>query len=723
MGYPLSWEYRIPGVYALLLLPILLTLWARRRALQAEKAAEVDPAVVWFGYSRFLQWLSTGTWILWIGALITFQVHALLSFILDGLMFSKWFGLVIWLQYLPAPVLVFCSALSHPVFTRLRGLDLSRTDLVRQAVWGQARVFAFACFGIALFALSVDARLSMVWIVVGIASLVVVSQARMKALGMTPQALSVGELRDRVFALATGAGVKVQQIYVLPAGKGRTANAFAASGNRVLLTDYLLQHLSKREVDAVVAHELTHLKRRHPRALSFIVLAMFVSANAALAFLSSRAYAEALIALTYIVIIAMGLFLTYFFSRRFEWVADAGAVTLTGDAEACITGLTKLSRLNMMPMQWGKVTGNLLTHPSTLRRVEAIAKQGNLPTERLQELLTSFQELTASPLSLDECYPLPSAHSDTTAFSTQFKNSVLQRLFWSVLIVTALVPALIALWTQWRHLEGGALWAAYALGLAITFFARRKTTEVLSVRSYRQLEQMLRKKFDLENQDQTAGASAAMIPPPRDAFYVGLSPAASPRLYESFYDWDTGFVWFKEDAFLYLGEQTRFQLQREHLLQVETRAHTLDWWNWHRVYITWRTDDKEGTFYVRPGTNGSQHGSRRASQSFVQQLESWRAQQPMPGAESPLGLSLASQEIPQLGEVTSQSPKIVCSAANIFLTLVLQSFATFCVCVLFCLSVQHGQTAGRYALAASILVLLFSLLPICCYREPKVAQP
>ena len=44
------------------------------------------------------------------------------------------------------------------------------------------------------------------------------------------------DLRDRVFALAAQAGVKVQQVYILPAGKGRMANAFAAEPSKVTLS-------------------------------------------------------------------------------------------------------------------------------------------------------------------------------------------------------------------------------------------------------------------------------------------------------------------------------------------------------------------------------------------------------------------------------------------------------------------------------------------------------
>jgi Zn-dependent protease with chaperone function len=49
-------------------------------------------------------------------------------------------------------------------------------------------------------------------------------------------------------------GVKLQQVYLIPSGKGQMANAFASSGNNISFTDFLLQRMSQREVDYVMAH-------------------------------------------------------------------------------------------------------------------------------------------------------------------------------------------------------------------------------------------------------------------------------------------------------------------------------------------------------------------------------------------------------------------------------------------------------------------------------------
>ncbi len=136
------------------------------------------------------------------------------------------------------------------------------------------------------------------------------------------------------------------------------------SGNNIFLTDYLLKNLSKREVDAVIGHEVTHLQKKHIR-MRLIVL--FVCVGAMLGagiWLGSRVPERFPSGPVFYALMLLTIFLV---SRRNEFAADAGAAKLTGDPEAMITGLAKLSRLNTMPMQWGRIEEKTLTHPSMLR--------------------------------------------------------------------------------------------------------------------------------------------------------------------------------------------------------------------------------------------------------------------------------------------------------------------------------------------------------------------
>ena len=242
-----------------------------------------------------------------------------------------------------------------------------------------------------------------------------------KVTNREPHALTTGELRDRAFAFAEKAGVKLKQVYVLPTRKARMANACASQGNNILLTDYLLEHLSKGEVDAVLAHELAHLKQRHPGLLLLTLIAGMATAGVLTGRLDSLFHSLPEGSLLPVTILA-GLAVFHLVARRFERRADTAAVQLTNDPEALIRALAKITTLNRFPIHWGKLQGKLLTHPSTLQRARTLARQAEIPEERLTQILSSSEE----PL---DRYPVPPTSTpEGKAFSTTFKTNLSFRL-------------------------------------------------------------------------------------------------------------------------------------------------------------------------------------------------------------------------------------------------------------------------------------------------------
>src|SRR5258708_3755830 len=257
---------------ALLLLPLALVVLLRGRALRADVA---DPAPVWFGFARAASWIVGGWWLTWIAEVSMTRAAYLAAHLLP------WRGPVPAIAvaagiYLLPPVLVMIAvaALSHRVAARLRGSGWTLRETVVQAASQQAAlVVPLAC--LALCATSFVAGNPRAGVV--LAGAVFVSRIgllwlQLRAMGIAPHAVTAGPLRDRIFGLAGQAGVRLQQLYVVPMARGRMANAFAVRGNLVVLTDYLLEPLTRREVDAVMAHEITHLKRRHLLLLSLTLM-------------------------------------------------------------------------------------------------------------------------------------------------------------------------------------------------------------------------------------------------------------------------------------------------------------------------------------------------------------------------------------------------------------------------------------------------------------------
>jgi hypothetical protein len=147
--------------------------------------------------------------------------------------------------------------------------------------------------------------------------------------------------------------------------------------------------------------------------------------------------------------------------RRFERVADREAVALTGDPEAYVTALVKLTRLNLLPLSWGKWEGRLLTHPSGSHRVQAVARLGGIAPERLEQLL-------AAPENDPERYAVPPGAAHERVLSSAYKRDRALRLAWALMAVETLAPALVAAVLQWGEWEGPVWWAVALGGLALT---------------------------------------------------------------------------------------------------------------------------------------------------------------------------------------------------------------------------------------------------------------
>jgi Zn-dependent protease with chaperone function len=361
-GYRRSHVVRLMGVLGfLLLIPITLTFWFRRRASDVSDEAKT---AVSFAYRRFLVWTALFGALVWWATVDLLHGDQFAAFLLPSWEWIDAFAaaivpwVVIWIP--PLFVYFLCLALSKPMQT-LRGTKYTRKQILSRSFWAVGRLVLplfFICLGIV--ELFHSPRLFVLLIALGIVAGKFANRAFVQAYGVELHALTSGELRDRAFAIADKAKTRLNQLYVIPAEHMRMANAFAHVAHNVLLTDYLVKNMSKSEVDAVVAHEIAHLQNRHIRrrmTVTLIAVLAFAFAAGFLEYWLPRGLPNGPI--FYAVVVLALLFV----SRRNEFSADAGSVKLTGDAEAMITALARLTRLNTVPMQWGRFDEKLLTHP------------------------------------------------------------------------------------------------------------------------------------------------------------------------------------------------------------------------------------------------------------------------------------------------------------------------------------------------------------------------
>lgn len=185
-------------------------------------------------------------------------------------------------------------------------------------------------------------------------------------------------------------------------------NAFA-SGIRdknytVTLTRGLMEGLDDEELEAVIAHELSHIRHKDVRvliiAVIFVGIFAFVGEGVVRSLFRTNLsrstthrrsgggqsgaiifFALALIALTYF----FALLVRFSLSRKREYMADAGAVELTKNPDAMIRALEKISGRAEMnaPAEIMEMAienprtgfaGAFATHPPIEKRIEALVK-------------------------------------------------------------------------------------------------------------------------------------------------------------------------------------------------------------------------------------------------------------------------------------------------------------------------------------------------------------
>ena len=170
--------------------------------------------------------------------------------------------------------------------------------------------------------------------------------------------LGAGPLRDRMMAAARAAGVRVGQLLVWRT-QGRIANAavmgLIAPLRLVIMSDRLLETLPERQVDAVLAHELGHVKRGHLVWLVLVCVATFGLVWRGIELGVAHLFGDAGGWVALPIGIGVGLLIVGAVSRRFEWQADAFAATLLSRMRA------EGSASRVTPEAVGDMAGALLT--------------------------------------------------------------------------------------------------------------------------------------------------------------------------------------------------------------------------------------------------------------------------------------------------------------------------------------------------------------------------
>jgi len=176
------------------------------------------------------------------------------------------------------------------------------------------------------------------------------------------------KLYDMVEQLSQKSGIKTPKLMI---AKIPLPNAFAynspIAGSRVAVTEGLLKTLDSEEVEAVVGHELGHLKHRDVQVMMFVsilpALFYYIGYSMLLSSRYSREEREGGTAVIGIISIALYWILTLFtlyISRLREYFADRHSATIVEDGPRKLSeGLAKIVYSTKNMKKINRNTGNL----------------------------------------------------------------------------------------------------------------------------------------------------------------------------------------------------------------------------------------------------------------------------------------------------------------------------------------------------------------------------
>ncbi|MGQ9640542.1 MAG: zinc metalloprotease HtpX [Candidatus Bathycorpusculaceae bacterium] len=177
------------------------------------------------------------------------------------------------------------------------------------------------------------------------------------------------KLHEMVENLSSKSGIKKPRLMLanIP-----IPNAFAygspIAGNRVAVTGGLLKTLDDEEVEAVIGHELGHLKHRDVQVMMLVsllpALFYFIGYSLTMSMYSRRRDEGGGTALLGMGLVAFSMFLTYvcvsFLSRVREYYADRHSATIVEDGPRKLSeGLAKIVRVSRDMKRTGRNMQNL----------------------------------------------------------------------------------------------------------------------------------------------------------------------------------------------------------------------------------------------------------------------------------------------------------------------------------------------------------------------------
>jgi len=621
-GSPWSFSHMAVPLVFVLCGPAALALWFRRR-MQRLGSSPGTGAVT-------LNWVLLGAWLYWISVVGLEDLTG----------FSARLDTDQWLVTLFAGALLFAApplvATAACLLALLPGAnpegDGPRCQVPRMVWVGVAQQ---AVFAVPLGLFLMGTALVMEEFRAGLFSLIA-AYAAFRAIAWSVwrwnspriRSLDGGELRARAAAIAQTAKVDLKTVHLLENRSPAEANAFAAAGGRISFTRSLLENLTRREVDAVIGHEVGHLRGKHIGArLGFFLGYIFV-VGPAISHLVIRAGLPPWI-LTLPVVPLLYVLASSWLAQRQELSADARAVQLTNDPEGSIAALARLAQLTRSPIDWGGIQGSILSHPSMRRRVLALARRFGVAEERALAILKNPDVLEGGA---GERYPLPQDIRDRPPVFTSTER--MTHGYWGNWVFGGVLT--------------GLLLACDFLVTKAAPFPRSLPAFAATLPAAWWLTLMFDKWWDRRFLRKMRRAIQAHRAIPEDGIFVGLLPGGRVVAFESVYAWDLGVLALEAGQLTFEGENTRFSVPRDKVEAIEIRRGPLQWLPVYAVVVRCAS----ATFSLNLADRGL---SRRRARQLEKRLRVWWKGEP-PEAAAACAEAPAAPQSPDLDDTPRHTP-------------------------------------------------------------------
>ena len=486
-----------------------------------------------------------------------------------------------------------------------------------------------------------------------------------------------GEFKERISALAARAGCPHVKVFVSYSTRSETANAFALPGKSIFLTASLVRSLSKREVDAVAAHELSHF-RDSSRGL-------WMSLGMSMVLFETPAR-DMLLYWPAGVLVAMLLPVAVFFAslggaRKREFAADAGAAALTGDPRAMISSLARIARNNNVPLEMNAIAELFSSHPSTPKRIRALAAMARLDAAEVASLCSSDDPGDSYEL------PQPQEQQGGAIFTPTWQKTNAGIYGWVAIFGSCGAGLLVASLLE-RFTRAGVLpvCAGIALGCILTKALAASQMSINYARLRRKLEARL-------------GAGGQL---------VGLAPDSAPGLYNGFRFSDAGILSFEKGRLCYKSERIAIALNPADVVEVGLVAASPSNWVRLQPMIKFRRPDSGAVqaFILHPVS------WLPTQRRLLKSIEQWRA----------------TQSSPQNTEISGFTPLAGQPFTNPTLFEAARGFLVpGCATLIGAISAGWTRPAEWWYIVCALTVAagahIFMFLPSMVYRRPASPPP